>query len=220
MSHPHTQPPLEDEPTPNAQPPARRRTLRGVAVALTFAALVATGGSAAAERLTPVLVCSSGPSGQHFNVGVSIPGKVEVGSTYTVRIDGVSSGKISHVGLNYLHDMTVEYALPAGATYVEGSAAFVPGTGTANVSAHARLTHSGGVLTMLLPDKVAEGSSYTPPSITVQLKATEAPGTRAVVGFRRFSMKANAVVVGDVSVSCDPQVKPYPIGSTLVTPAL
>jgi hypothetical protein len=194
-----------------------KRAAKWAAVATTLVALGTTSFSASAGHVAPLLECSSGPSGQRFDVGVSLPAYAEVGSTYSVRIDGVSSGKISHFGLNYLHDMTVDYVLPADASYVEGSAELVPGTGTANVLASARLTHRAGVVTLALPARVAEGTSYTPPSIRFQLRATGAPGTAAAVSFRQFRLTANAIVVGEVAVSCNPTVNPSPLGATLIT---
>jgi hypothetical protein len=70
---------------------------------------------------------------------------------------------------------------------------------------------------MVLPGSVTSGSSYTPPSVSVKLRATGSPGDAAVVGFNRYELKANAVLVGDVAVSCDPKPKPYPIGTTRIT---
>ena len=194
-----------------------RRAARCAAAAVSLAALVTTAGPAAADRVTPLLACSKGPSGQRFDVTVTLPGHAEAGATYAVRIDGASSGKISHFGLNYLHDMTVEYELPAGASYVEGSAELIPGTGTANVLAAPRLSQRAGVLTMTLPGKVLEGTSYTPPSIRLQLRAVGAPGSWASVSLRRFGLRANAFLVGEVPVSCEPAVKPSSLGATLIT---
>jgi len=184
-------------------------------MAVTFFALATTAGAATADRAEPELLCSRGPSGQRFHAGVTLPSRVEPGSTYTVRIDGVSSGKISHFGLNYLHDMTVDYVLPAE-SYVDGSARIIPGTGTANVLPGSRLWYHGGVITLRLPGKVLEGTDYTPPSISVQLRAVGAPGSRAAVSLRQFGLTANAVLVGDVPVSCEPAVKPAPLGTTLI----
>jgi len=192
-----------------------RGTAQRGAMALSFVALVAAAGPATAERVTPLLICSRGPSGQRFNAVVTLPSSAEPGAIYTVRIDGVSSGKISHFGLNYLHDMTVDYVVPAAA-YVDGSARIIAGTGTPNVLAGPHLSYRAGVLTMVLPGKVQEGSAYTPPSISVQLRAVGSPGSREAVSFSRFSLTANAFLVGEVPVSCEPAVKPYPIGTTLI----
>jgi hypothetical protein len=193
-----------------------QRAARWGAMAMSFFALVAAAGPATAERVTPLLVCSKGPSGQRFNAVVTLPSSAEPGAIYTVRIDGVSSGKISHFGLNYLHDMTVDYLVPAAA-YVDGSARIIPGTGTPNVLAGPRLSYRAGVVTMVLPGRVQEGTDYTPPSISLQLRAVGSPGSREAVSLSRFSLTANAFLVGEVPVSCEPAVKPYPIGTTLIT---
>ena len=186
-----------------------------LALLLSFITVGAIPSAGAAARGAPLLTCNKGPSGQRFNVGGTMPTSVESDSTYEIRIDGVRSGRISHFGLNYLHEMTVDYDLPPDA-YVQGSARVVPNTGTANVLPSARVSEQAGILTMTLPGRVEDGGEYTPPSITVRLRANSPPGTSAVVAFRRFRLRANAIVVGDVEVSCEPAVRPSPIGSTLV----
>jgi hypothetical protein len=193
------------------------RAARWAVSAIGFIGLAASASPAAAEHGTLALLCSKGSGGERFQFDVTIPRRAEAGSIYEIRIDGVNSRKISHFGLNYLHDMTVEYVLPAGASYVEGSAQFVPGTGTANVLAGRRLTYRRGVLTMLLPGKVENGADYTPPSVTLQLRAIGAPGDQAWVAFRQYRLTANALLVGDVAVTCDPIPNPYPVGTTLIT---
>ena len=150
-------------------------------------------------------------------MGSASPDSAPAGSIYAVRLDGAGSGKISHFGLNYIHDMTVSYVLPAGASYVEGSAHFVEGTGTANVLAAPRLSHRAGLITMVLPGRVENGSEYTPPSVQFQLRAIDPAGSWAAVSFRDFSLRANALLVGEVVVSCHPTLSPYSIGTTLIT---
>jgi hypothetical protein len=194
-----------------------RRSARWAASAIGFVGLAVIASPATAERGALALLCSKGPSGERFQFDVTIPSRAEAGSTYEIRIDGVNSRKVSHFGLNYLHDMTVEYILPAGGSYVEGSAQFVAGTGTANVLVGRRLSYQRGVLTMLLPGKVDNGTDYTPPSVRLQLRAVGAPGDFAWVAFKRFRLTANALLVGDVDVSCDPVPSPYPVGTTLIT---
>ena len=195
------------------------RMAGGAALVVGLGVLAMMGAVAAATRVAAPLVCNKGPEGQRFSVLVTLPERAEAGSLYTLRLDGNSSGKISHFGLNHLHDMTVEYQLPSGASYVEGSAKLVDGTGTANVRPGARVWVSDGLVTMKLPGKVENGTDYTPPSIALQLRASGAPGSSAVVSFRHFQLKANAFLVGDVAVTCDPTPKPFPIGATLITPA-
>jgi hypothetical protein len=165
--------------------------------------------------VAPLLECSRGGD-QRFNASVSLPAQAAAGSTYSVRVDGVSSGRISHFGLNYLHDMTVDYVVPPGTSYVEGSAEIIPGTGSDNVLPGARVSHRAGVITLALPAHVAEGTSYTPPSIRFQLRATGAPGSTASFALRQFRLTANAFLVGEVPVSCEPKVKPAGIGSTVI----
>ena len=192
----------------------RRAKWAGLATGLVTLTAIASPATTVRGELP--LICSKGPSGQRFQFQLTIPSRAEVGSTYEIRIDGVNSGTISHFGLNHLHDMTVEYVLPAG-SYVEGSAQFVAGTGTANVLAGRRLAYHGGVLTMILPGKVENGTDYTPPSVRLQLKAIGAPGDWAWVAFKQYRLTANAFLIGDVAVSCDPTLKPYGVGTTLIT---
>ncbi len=179
--------------------------------------IVVLGGPTAVARVTAPLRCDKGPGSQGFEVGVTLPSSVEEGVTYTVRLDGESSGRIANVGLSYIHDMTVNYVLPPGTSYVEGSAGVVPGTGTPNVVEGARVWHHAGILSMRLPGRVANGTEYTPPSVTAQVRAVGAPGSSAVLSFNHFELKANVVVIGDIGVSCTPVPQPYPIGTTLIT---
>jgi len=185
--------------------------------ALAFTVLLTYGGQAVAQRLAVPLACSRGDD-QRFNVTVTLPARAEAGSTYAIRLDGTSSGKISHFGLNHIRDMTVEYVLPRESSYVDGSAQLVPGTGTPNVVASARLRHKNGILTMALPGRVLNDTEYTPPSIRFEVRAGGAPGSAAVLSLNQFRLTANAFLVGDIAISCDPRPKPAPIGATLITP--
>jgi hypothetical protein len=194
----------------------RRPGVRWAGLASGLVVLIGLAGAVAATRASAPLACNQGPKGQHFDVAVTVPERVEAGRVYTIRLDGYNSGKISHFGLNHLHDMTAEYILPAGVAYVDGSAKLVPGTGTPNVLVAPRVSHRAGVVTMRLPGKVENGTDYTPPSLTLQVRAIGAPGSTAVLSLGRFQLKANAFLVGDLDVSCDPTPRPYPIGATLI----
>jgi hypothetical protein len=174
---------------------------------------------AAATSVRAPIVCSRGPSGQHFDALVTLPRSAAEKSTYTVRIDGVSSGTIEHTGLNYIHDMASDYALPTGTSYVAGSARIVPGTGSSNVAAGARVWQDGGKIHLSLPGRVESGSSYTPPSIEFQVSVTAKAGDVLPVSFLEYRVTANAVIVGDLSTTCDPTPTPFPMGSTVVTAA-
>ncbi len=164
------------------------------------------------------MVCSRGGD-QAFSVVVSAPDRVAQGGTYTLRLDSFPSGKIDHTGLNYLHDMEAEFVVPAGTKFVEGSAKIVPKTGTANVAKSALVWHQNGVVHFKLPAKVENGDSYTPPSIELQLTATAAPGSELPLKLLRYTVFANAFVVGDVKASCDPSPNPFTLTTTTVTKA-
>jgi len=140
----------------------------------------------------------------------------KAGSTYTLRIDGTDSGAISHTGLNYIFDIVDEWPIPAGARYVEGSARVVPRTGSANVRPGARVERTARGVALVLPAHVDNGSSYTPPSFELDFQATAAPGASITQTFARFSLKANAFLVGNVSTTCEATPQPYPVAVTRV----
>jgi hypothetical protein len=190
---------------------------RAAALALLGAAFVlAPPADAAGKKHQVPLTCSKGGDQVH-SIDVAAPDRAAQGSKYTVRVDGYPSGKIEHAGLNYIHDMEVEYVVPAGTKYVEGSGKIVPNTGTPNVAATARVTHDKGIVHFVLPAKIEAGQSYTPPSFEFQLEITAAPGNELPLKMLRYSVVANAVVVGDTKAVCDPKPSPYPLVTTTVT---
>lgn len=189
---------------------------RGLAVATLATALALASPLDAATRKHKIpLTCSRGGDQVH-PLDVTVPDRVAQGGRYTVRIDGYPSGKIEHAGLRYIHDMHAEYVVPAGTKYVEGSGKIVPSTGTANVAKTARVVHKNGVVHFVLPAKVEAGTSYTPPSFEFQLEVTAAPGNDLLLKLLRYSLYANAVVVGDTLAVCDPKPSPYPLATTTV----
>jgi len=192
------------------------KLLRGASVAAALT-LVATNG-AAADRTVP-LTCTRGPDGQSYRNIVTMPASQPVGSTYTIRIDAVSVGPISHFGLRYIYNMTADYTVPAGTTYVEGSARIVPGTGTENVRPNARVSHDASGIHMLLPGHVDNGGSYTAPSIEFQVKVVGPAGSAAPLGFAGTSVDASAAIIGTVHTACTPSPKPYTLGTTQIEAA-
>jgi len=187
--------------------------LRAVLLAMALAAPFA-GQSARAGRVSIPLVCSRGKGGRSTEVSLTAPFAVAPGTVFTVRVDGANSGKISHPALKYVHDMTYEYLVPAGSAYEEESARIVEGTGTPNVRAGARVSHANGVIVLVLPARVEEGSSYTPPTFEFQLRATASEGADIAHAFAGYRITANAMIVGDLQASCEPTPKPYPVGVT------
>ena len=176
-----------------------------------------TSAPAAGTAVRIPLTCSRGPSGQTCELIMSVPQTAAEGSTISVRVDGIDSGKISHTGLNYIHDMTTELLVPSGTMYVAGSGKIIPGTGTQNVRPGARVAHQGAAIVMTLPAHVEDGSSYTPPSFEFQVKVTAAAGAKIPQRFSQYRVTANAIIVGDVHTVCDPTPKPYTVGTTTVT---
>jgi hypothetical protein len=165
------------------------------------------------------LQCSRGPGGQFFTASVTAPSSQPEGSTYTVRIDSVPSGEITHTWLRYVHDMATDYLLPAGTVFVPGSAHFVPRTGTANVLPGARVWHENGLLRVVLPAHVDNGSGYTPPSVELQLRVTAARGARLSLKLAQVRVAANVLLLGDVHTDCNPDPRSYVLATTVVTPA-
>jgi hypothetical protein len=174
--------------------------------------------SHAGTVVTVPLDCNHGPSAQTYRLSITAPDQVAHGGRYKIRIDNSPSGTISHTGLNYIRDMTTDFALPAGATYVAGSLRIVPGTGTSNVASSAKAVKIGDLVRLTLPSHVENGSSFTPPSIELEVEATAAAGAKLAVKFSQYRVTANAIFVGDVDTTCNPKPQPYTLGVTTVGP--
>jgi hypothetical protein len=173
----------------------------------------------AGAAVTAPMTCSRGPGGASFHTAVTMPASLPTGSTFTVRIDGVSSGTISHFGLNYIYGITIDYLLPTGTRYVEGSARIVPDTGTENVRPGARAWRDAAGIHMTLPARVDNGSSYTPPSMEFAVTIEAAAGKVVALQFDHYEVMASAMFVGTVSTTCEPNPKPYALAQLRVTPA-
>ncbi len=190
-----------------------------LALAMLTATVVATESFGAETAVSVPMVCSRGPSGTTFNAKVTMPASLPPGATFTVRIDSLPSGKISHGGLNYIYGMTTDFLVPTNATYVDGSASIVPDTGTANVRVGARAWHDAKGIHMTLPAHVDNGSSYTPPSLQFSATIDGAVGTEVALKFDHYEVIANAIIVGDVITSCDPDPKPSTIDTLRIAAA-
>jgi hypothetical protein len=180
------------------------------------AALVLAGRVGLAATVRAPLQCSQGGAGQVFTATVTAPSTQPQGSTYKVRIDSSGSGEIRHAGLHYIHDMATDYLLPAGTEYVPDSAHFVPETGTANVRAGARVWYEDGMLRVVLPARVENGSRYTPPSVEFQLRVTAASGSRLSLRLGQIRVVANALLLGDKRTECNPNPRSNVLATTLV----
>lgn len=170
----------------------------------------------AGTAVTVPTECSRGPSGQSFKTIVTMPGQVTQGDKFTIRVDGVSSGTISHTGLRYIHDMISEFLVPQGTTYVAGSLRIIPGTGSANVAGTARIAKVGNVVRLTLPGEVENGSSYTPPSFELQVEAAAAAGSKVAFQFSQYRVTAKAILIGDLDTVCNPKPSPFTLATTVI----
>ncbi len=164
------------------------------------------------------MACSRGSDAQAFTARVTMPAAQPTGSTFTVRIDSNSSGTISHFGLYYLYGMRTDYTLSPGVRVVSNSVRLVPGTGTANVRVGARAWSDAAGVHLLLPARVNDGQSYTPPSVEFELVVEAAAGSAVTLQFARYEVWARAFLVGDIRTICTPAPAPATIGTTRVTP--
>lgn len=177
----------------------------------------ATVGSLAAVRVTAPLVCTRGPADQQFRALLTLPPAWPTGQTLLVRIGGISSGKISHGGLHYIHDMTTTFLVPAGTRYVAGSARVIPGTGTANVRVGARAWSDEHGVHLALPGHVENGGSYTPPTLEFAVDVHAPPGATLSLSFEHYQVTAHVFLLGDLDTVCVPRPRPYTLGVTRVT---
>ena len=161
------------------------------------------------------MVCMRGPD-TTFTARVTLPTSAATGATFPVRIDSLPSGRLEHLGLFSIHDMTTDFLLPAGTRYVEGSARVVPGTGTVNVRAGARAWRDDAGLHLALPAHVENGSSYTPPSLEFAVRVEAPPGTEVPLQFLHYAVQADAFLVGTVATSCDPRPSPATLATVRV----
>lgn len=181
-----------------------------------FSTLLFSSAGAPAERfdVRAPMVCTRGPSNQSFAAVLTAPLATPTGSVFTVRIDSLPSGRVSHFGLNHLFDMRTDYAVE-GALIVAGTVRLVPGTGTPNVRAGARVWLDGTGVHLLLPAHMENGDQFTPPSIAFEVMAGGAAGA-VRVRFVHYEVRANVLLLGDIRTSCDPTSGPAVIATTRV----
>lgn len=164
------------------------------------------------------LRCSRGPDSQHFAAVVTMPAVAHAGARFTVRIDGLPSGTLSHFGLFYVFDMRTDYSV-AGAQVVPGSPRVVAGTGTSNVRATARVwLDSAGVHT-LLPARVDNGQGYTSPSLEFEVTVDAPAGAAVRVQLVHYEIGALVALLGRISTACHPSPALAALGTTRVVEA-
>jgi hypothetical protein len=197
---------------------AQSRWLRGVAGGLVFQASFAWAAGAGDAGLVRLpMVCSRGPATQYFTAHVSAPMEAAPGSTYVVRIDSMPSGDITHTGLNYLRAIATDYGIPAGTSYVEGSARVVPHSGSDNVRLGTSVWYDHGLIHLFLPAHVHD--AYTPPSLEFSLRVNAPPATSLAIRFAQHRLIANVFLLGDLNVTCNPKPEFTTVATTLVETA-
>jgi hypothetical protein len=187
--------------------------------ALVVAALLSRGVLADPVEVKLPMTCSRGPATQWFAAVVTMPSTHQTGAIVTVRIDSMFSGTIDHFGLHYIFNMSTDYQIPAGATFVEGSLRFVKDTGTVNVRTGARAWHDAAGIHTVLPARVENGSSYLPPSIEFEMEIKAVSPASISVEFAHYEVSANVLLLGDLRTTCDPSSRPATIGVMRVEPA-
>lgn len=153
------------------------------------------------------LHCSHGED-QLLVAKVTMPTSHHANKPFVVRIESMPSGKITHMGLHYIFNMATDYVLPPDLKYVAGSAKFVPGTGSANVRADAKIWHDHAGIHTMLPTRIEAGDGYTPPTVEFKVRIHGMPENPLGVELAHYSVSANVSVVGDMDTHCEPIQKP------------
>ena len=81
----------------------------------------------------------------------------------------------------------------------------------------AHVWHDGNGIHLILPTHIANGSTYTPPSVELRLRVNGPPRGNIQIKFVHYAVTVNVVVLGDVHATCAPAGGPHPIGTIQVT---
>lgn len=188
----------------------RRSRALLAAIAVTAVLGVADGGPSA-HRIP--LECSRGKKHQIYEAAVAFAPQTQLGSRFTVRIDGASSGKLQNKGLKYIFDMTTDFRLAGPASIIAGSPRILPDTGSANVREGARIWSDSREIHLQLPAHVEKGDAYTPPSIEFDVDASGAKGAEFEIQFDRYWLRVRAVLLGELKTVCNPTPRPYTLAT-------
>jgi hypothetical protein len=166
------------------------------AAAASLAVITTTGGgSAGAAVVSQTVNCGIGGS-QTITLDATAPASVTQGEAFTVVLAPTGSGTASGAEIK---NIVTNFTIPAGATYVAGSAAL--SGGSSNLG-NKSVTVSGGNIAVSTPGPIANGASFTAPTLTFQLRATGTVGT-----VLRMRIKASGgytlTAAGSFNVSCD-----------------
>ncbi|MCB1039140.1 MAG: hypothetical protein KDA94_06370, partial [Acidimicrobiales bacterium] len=175
-------------------------------------AIVATqGGSASAANVSQVVDCGIGGS-QTMALTTTAPATATLGSNFHVKIAPSSGGTASGAEIK---NMVTSFQIPSGATYVTGSAALSGGSGTLGATS---VSVSGGVIQVKVPGPVANGASFTNPTLDFDLTASGTVGQTLKMTFKQTGAYT-LTAAGSISVSCNANTPLTTLTSTVIEAA-
>jgi hypothetical protein len=190
-----------------------RNALLALAAGVAGLALIASGdGPAGAAVVNQNLDCGIGGK-QTASLDASAPATVQQGQIYTVTL--AASGPAKADGAT-LTNLTNSYQAPAGTTPVPGSARLLPGTGSGNLGT-VTATISGNIIQAKASGPIANGATFTAPTLEFKLTATAAPGSILNVRFRQSA--AYTLTASGFNVTCNATTPLTNLTSTSVTAA-
>jgi len=188
------------------------RSIRSALLAMAAAAaglvvVASAGGPAEAATVSQTLSCNPGGN-QNVSLITTAPATVTAGGTFTVVLAPGSSGKADGAEVK---NMVSTFQAPAGSQIVAGSASATGGSGSLGTVS---TSISGQTVSIKTTGPVPNGQTFTPPTLSFQLKATGAAGTNLKVTFRQSSAYT-LTVAGSINVSCNAN-SPATLTSTVI----
>jgi hypothetical protein len=185
----------------------RSAVLAVVAVTIGAVVVATSGGPAGAATVSQTLSCSPGGN-QNVSLITTAPATVTAGGTFTVVLAPGSSGKADGAEVK---NMVSTFQAPAGSEIVAGSATATGGSGSlGSIST----SISGQTVSIKTTGPVPNGQTFTPPTLSFQLRATGAAGTNLRVTFRQ-SNAYTLTVAGSINVNCNAN-SPATLTSTVI----
>ncbi|MCV7227916.1 hypothetical protein [Mycolicibacterium komossense] len=182
------------------------------------AALCFAGTAHAAVSVNWSCQASVGTSSQTTSVTGTAPSSVTAGSPVAITIaPGSSTVPSSVLGftINNINNMKMIIPVPANSTYVSSSA-----TGGGSYPGSTALVGSNVVLT--IPGPIPGGTTYTPPSVTINVTATAAGTVTSAYAGTSYTnpgmtFNTNLPVFGNIATSCYPTSPNPTLTTTTVT---
>ena len=175
------------------------RSIRSILLATAAAAaglvlVTTTGDPASAAAVSQTLSCGAGGN-QTVSLNADAPATVPANGTFTVTL--AANGSASPPA--EIKNMVTTFQAPTGSSIVAGSATFSGGSGTLGAVS---TSISGQNVSIKVPGPIKANASFTPPTLSFQLKATGAGGTVLRTTFRQ-SAGYTLTAAGSFNVSCN-----------------